>query len=94
MCYLLDKALELTENQKLTTAAIAKVYEEAAQTSYRRAGLSICKEDSITKESVKKLLHKTRFPEAEKPAKKKQVKYLYIDVDEDHYSLQFRGNKG
>lgn len=94
MCYLLDKALGLTENQRLSVDAIAKVYEEATQTSYRRAGQSICSEDAISKEAVKELLHKTRFPKLVIPKEKKKVKYLYIDADEDHYALQFRENKG
>jgi len=94
MCYLLDKALGLTENQRLSVDAMAKVYEEATQTSYRRAGRSICSEDAISKEAVKELLHKTRFPKLEIPKEKKKVKYLYIDADEDHYALQFRETKG
>ncbi|SDI89070.1 Uncharacterised protein family (UPF0236) [Pseudobutyrivibrio sp. 49] len=94
MCYLLDKALGLTENQHLSVDAIAKVYEEATQTSYRRAGQSICSEDAISKEAVKELLHKTRFPKLEIPREKKKVKYLYIDADEDHYALQFKETKG
>lgn len=94
MCYLLDKALGLTENQHLSIDAVAKVYEEAVQTSYRRAGQSICREDSISKEAVKELLHKTRFPKLEIPKEKKKVKYLYIDADEDHYALQFKETKG
>lgn len=94
MCYLLDKALGLTENQHISVDAMAKVYEEATQTSYRRAGQSICSEDAISKEAVKELLHKTRFPKLEIPKEKKKVKYLYIDADEDHYALQFREAKG
>lgn len=73
MCYLLDKALGLTENQHLSIDAVAKVYEEAVQTSYRRAGQSICREDSISKEAVKELLHKTRFPKLEIPKEKGKV---------------------
>ena len=30
----------------------------------------------------------------EKPEKKKEVEYLYIEADEDHVSLQFREKKG
>ena len=36
MCYLLDKAVGFTENQHISEGAMAKVYEEAVQTSYRK----------------------------------------------------------
>lgn len=95
MCYLLDKVMGFEENQRLTEDAMAKVYEEAVQTSYRRGGESVNEADSITKTAVKEILHKTKFPEMipEVPEKKK-VEYLYVDADEDHYALQFQEKKG
>lgn len=95
MCYLLDKVLGLSENQRLTEDAMAKVYEEAVQTSYRRGGEAINESDSIRKSAVKELLHKTEFPEIiPETDKKREVEYLYIDADEDHYALQFQEEKG
>lgn len=95
MCYLLDKVLGLSENQRLTEDAMAKVYEEAAQTSYRRGGEAINETDCIRKSAVKDLLHKTEFPEIiPEIDKKRKVEYLYIDADEDHYALQFQEKKG
>lgn len=95
MCYLLDKTLGLTQNQRITDDAVAKIYEEAVQTSYRRGGHAVNHDDSVSKEAVKDLLHKTKFPtDPEKPGQKKKVDYLYIDADEDHFSLQFQEKKG
>ena len=95
MCYLLDKVMGFEENQRLAEDALVKVYEEAAQTSYRRGGEAVNKADSISKAAVKEILHKTKFPEIiPKVTEKKKVEYLYIDADEDHYALQFQEKKG
>lgn len=95
MCYLLDKTLGLSENQRITDDAVAKIYEEAVQTSYRRGGEAVNNDDSVSKEAVKDLLHKTKFPKNfQIPEQKKKVDYLYIDADEDHFSLQFKNKKG
>ena len=95
MCYLLDKTLGLTQNQRMTDDATAKIYGEAVQTSYRRGGEAVNNDDSVSKEAVKDLLHKTKFPpNFQIPEQKKKVDYLYIDADEDHFSLQFKEKKG
>lgn len=95
MCYLLDKALGFTENQRMTDEVKAKIYEEAVQSSYRRGGEVISENDIISKEAVKELLHKTKFPPNFEVLKnKKVVDFLYIDADEDHFHLQFQKKKG
>ncbi|WP_026503833.1 UPF0236 family transposase-like protein [Butyrivibrio sp. NC3005] len=89
-----DKFLELEENQSMTEDVVAKIYEESVETSYRKAGVESTPE-GITKQTVKNLLHNTQFPKSfQIPEKKKQVDYLYIDADEDHYHLQFREKLG
>ena len=93
-CYLLDKFLELEENQSMTEDVVSKIYEEAVDTSYRKAGVE-CAPEGITKQTVKNLLHKTQFPKSfQIPETKKIVDYLYIDADEDHYHLQFHEARG
>lgn len=93
-CYLLDKFLGLSENQSMTEDTLAKIYKEAAETSYRKAGVS-CSPDNVTKQTVKNVLHKIQFPKNfQIPEVKKKVDYLYIDADEDHYHLQFKERKG
>mgnify|MGYP002626817083 CR=1 FL=1 len=95
MCYLLDKALGFTENQRMSEGACERLYKEAVQTSYRKGGEAISSEEKVSKQAVKELLHKTIFPpNFQIPEQKKEVEYLYIDADEDHYSLQFQNKKG
>jgi hypothetical protein len=93
-CYLLDKLLGLAPNQTMTEDAMANVYHEAVQTSYRKGG-EMASPNGISKGAVKDLLHKTKFPaNFQIPQQKKVVDYLYIDADEDHYHLQFKEKKG
>ncbi|MBR1390533.1 MAG: UPF0236 family protein [Lachnospiraceae bacterium] len=94
MCYLLDKALGFTENQHMSEGAAERLYKEALQTSYRKGGEAISSEEKVSKQAVKDLLHKTIFPpNFQIPEQKKEVEYLYIDADEDHYFLQFQNKK-
>lgn len=92
--YLLDKIMNRSEHERITEDAMAKMYEEAVQTSYRRGGEETSIETSVSKETVKNKLHTLQFPKPEAPKEKKVVEYLYIDADEDHASLQFKENKG
>ena len=92
--YLLDKVLELRPHQRITEDAIAQLLEETVQTSYRKGGESVSLLDNVSKQAVKSLLHNLNFPREETPAEKRQVKYLYIDADEDHVALQYLVKKG
>ena len=94
-CYLLDKLVGKDPHERMTPDALAKLYEEAATSSYQRSGERISLMDSVTKQTVKNKLHELVFPQdTQEPAEKKQVKNLYIDADEDHVSLQFTEKKG
>lgn len=94
--YLLDRVMGIGKHERMTEDAVAKLFEEAVQTSYRKGGLSACiTEECVSKETVMNKLHALEFPKnTEKPEEKKVVDYLYIDADEDHISLQFREKKG
>lgn len=95
MRYLLDDLMHFEEHERMTDDAVAKMLQEAAETSYRRGGEEASPGAGVSKETVKDKLHALRFPEDTKePAKKKEVKNLYIDADEDHASLQFREHRG
>lgn len=95
MCYLLDRILGLEKNERITEDALAAIYEEAVQTSYRKGGEAASVLDTVSKQTVKNKLHALEFPQVWKePPGKKVVDYLYIEADEDHIALQFRENKG
>lgn len=93
--YLLDKYVGIDGNDKVSQAALAHALKEAVETSYRKGGEEAClTEDNITKQTVKKLIHgiNVEMPE-DIPTKKKQMKNLHIQADEDHVSLQFNYKK-
>ena len=93
--YLLDRIMGLEKHARMTEDAEAKLLEEAVQTSYRRGGeKASVSEDVVSKETVMNKIHELQFPEAEPQPEKKALKYLYIDADEDHVSLQYNEKKG
>ena len=93
--YLLDRIIGLERNERITEDAEAKMLKEAVQTSYRRGGEETSLMSGVSKQTVKNKVHRLKFPEnEEKPEKKKNVEYLYLEADEDHVSLQFHGKKG
>lgn len=93
--YLLDRIIGLERNERITEDAEAKMLKEAVQTSYRRGGEETSLTSGVSKQTVKNKIHRLKFPgNEEKPEKKKNVEYLYLEADEDHVSLQFHEKKG
>lgn len=93
--YLLDRIMGMEKHARMTEDAEAKLLEEAVQTSYRRGGENVSiTEDTVSKETVMNKIHALRFPRTESQMEKKALKYLYIDADEDHVSLQYINEKG
>ena len=93
--YLLDRIMGIEKHARMTEDAEAKLLEEAVQSSYRKGGENACiSEDVVSKETTMNKIHALRFPKVEPLAEKKVLKYLYIDADEDHVSLQYLDKKG
>ena len=93
--YLLDRVMGIGKHARITEDAEAKILEEAAESSYRKGGNSVCiTEDTVSKETVMNKIHALQFPKITADGVKKQVPYLYIDADEDHVSLQYLEKKG
>lgn len=93
--YLLDRIMGIEKHARMTEDAEARILEEAVQTSYRRGGENVSiSEDVVSRETVMNRIHALQFPKAEPQPEKKALKYLYIDADEDHVSLQYINEKG
>lgn len=94
--YLLDTVLGMDSHERMTEDAEAELLKEVADASYRKAGIECSIQSSVSKQTVKNKIHALDFDKAPKPCirKKRQVKYLYIDADEDHVALQFQNTKG
>ncbi len=83
-------------HERMTEDAEAELFKEVADVSYRKAGAECSIQSSVSKETVKNKIHALDFSKVSRPCvyKKRQVKYLYIDADEDHVALQFQNEKG
>lgn len=93
--YLIDRLMGLDKHERVTEDAVAKMLQEAVQTSYRRGGEECSLLSEVSKQTVKNKIHQLEFPRnQEKAVSKKAVDYLYIEADEDHVSLQFKEKKG
>ena len=93
--YLLDRIMGIEKHARMTEDAEANILEEAVRTSYRRGGENaVLTKDVVSRETVMNKIHSLRFPKTEPQSEKKSLKYLYIDADEDHVSLQYIKEKG
>lgn len=94
--YLLDRIMGLTPHTRLSPDAQASLLEEAAQSSYEKAGRLSGGEGSVSRETVMRHVHRLRVPsyKKEEAVEKRRVKYLYVEADEDHIALQFHKEKG
>lgn len=94
--YLLDRILGLSPHARLSKDAKASLLEEAAQSSYEKAGRLSGGEGQVSRETVMRHVQRIRVPsyEKEEGGEKRRVKYLYVEADEDHIALQFHKKKG
>jgi hypothetical protein len=94
--HLADQACGITKKMRKSDDVVAKGLEHAVDSSYRLSGENAtATDDIISKQAVMKDLHEIEIPAIiPKIKKKKQVKVLYINADEDHVSLQFNAKKG
>lgn len=94
--YLLDRMIGLKPHTRLSADAGAGLLEEAAQSSYEKAGHQACGSDCVSRETVMRHVRKTNIPSNRKEERleKRHVKWLYVEADEDHIALQFHQKKG
>lgn len=94
---LLDEQIRLPDHERLTTVAEARLLNEAEVHSYQHAADSISSGgQTISKTTVMNKVHaiEEELPHFESvPEEKKQVKYLYIEADEDHIHSQKDGKE-
>ena len=91
--YLLDKIFGWEPHTRLSDGTKACILEAAAQTSYEKAGESACLgEDRVSRQTVMRQVRSMEMPSQgrEEVNEKRKVKYLYVEADEDHISLQYK----
>lgn len=93
--YLSDRQFGIEPKAKTMEDSKALALKEAVESSYRKGGLSASVTESLSKASIKNLIHGL-VVEMPKPKvkEKKKVKILHINADEDHVAAQFWNVKG
>ncbi len=89
--YLLDETIGITPRQRLDVSLEAKLVKFANDLSFEKAGKMASDEVTISKQTVKNIVSKfaQKYEENYQDLdKKKEVKVLFIEADEDHVSLQ------
>lgn len=96
--HLLDRAIGVTSNTKKTADVVERILDHACNSSYKISGeYATYTNDLVSKQTVMNVLRHQDNPDAvgmKLTDNKKQVKYLFINADEDHVSLQFQKEKG
>lgn len=87
--YLLDRLAGISAHERMTEDAVAKMLDEAVESSYRKGGENACiTQETASAQTAMNKIRQLSFPKIEPPKVKRRVDYLYVDCDEDHVSLQ------
>lgn len=93
--YLSDEAVGVAAHDKLDASLKAKLIEEAVFMPYSRSGKKASEAVSLTSQTVMNSIRELGRVEndaAEIKQKKRSIKTLYIEADEDHVALQDGGH--
>ena len=92
--YLVDELVGLKPHDRVSADVVINVVEEAIDSSYRKGGERAGYMDEISKQAVMDKIHNLEISEHEhKVDKKRDVRILYVEADEDHVSLQGEDDK-
>ncbi len=90
--YLVDEIVGIGPHDRVSADVIINAIEEATESSYRKAGETAAYIDEISKQAVMNKIHELEIIEPEvETEKKKDVRILYVEADEDHVPLQNKG---
>lgn len=90
--YLVDRLVGYGPHKRIDPLVDARSLEIAVELSYRKSGEEVGRgnrESVISGEAVKRVIHNFTPEELpEPPKKKRRVKFLYVEADEDHVAGQ------
>ncbi len=93
--YLVDEIVGIGPHDRVSADVVINAIKEAIDTSYSKAGEKATYTDEITKQAVMNKIHEIKIKDAPLHIlKKKDIRTLYIEADEDHVSLQNKGKIG
>jgi len=85
--YLLDKAVGIENYDRVSGTVSAALVEYATEVSYQKSSKYVCNGD-ISRQTVKNKIRQVEGLKIEAPKEKIKVKYIHVEADEDHVSLQ------
>ena len=94
--YLSDELVGIYPYERMDLSYESELIEEAIETSYEKSGKRASNNVQVTRQTVMNTIRRlgnVENDEAEIPLKKRVVKTLYIEADEDHVALQNGRNK-
>lgn len=92
---LLDQLMGLEPHERMTEDVEAEILKQAVRVSYEKTGKQVVANEVISKQMVKNKVDSVTIPTLpEKPEKKRNVDYLYVEADEAHMALQYKETRG
>lgn len=93
--YLVDEYAGINPHDRVSADVVINALEEAAESSYRKAGTKVAYDNDLSKQAVMKKVHEIEVVDAPLLAlDKNAVRVLYIEADEDHVALQHKAKAG
>ncbi|TAH59799.1 MAG: ISLre2 family transposase [Gottschalkiaceae bacterium] len=94
--YLSDRMVGIESYERMDLSYEAELIKEAMDNSYHKSGKKVSPNTQVTKQTVLNSIRKlgnVENKDAELKTKKKEVKIIYIEADEDHVAMQDGKNK-
>ncbi|WP_102398661.1 ISLre2 family transposase [Haloimpatiens massiliensis] len=91
--YLVDSVSGIEPHDRVSSDVVINAIEEALESSYRKAGEKASYTDKISKQAVMDKIHNVDVVQPKiKESKKRNIRILYVEADEDHVHLQSKNN--
>ena len=94
--YLSDRMVGIESYERMDLSYEAELIKEAMDNSYHKSGIKVSPNAQVTKQTVLNSIRKlgnVENKDAKLKFKKKEVKIIYIEADEDHVAMQDGKNK-
>jgi hypothetical protein len=85
--YLVDEVMGIESYDRVSDTVSATLVETASEVSYAKSSDYVCNGD-ISRQTVMNKIRRTKGLKTEAPEQKRRVRYLHVEADEDHVSLQ------
>lgn len=94
--YLSDTMVGIEPYERMDLSYEAELIKESLDNSYHKSGMKVSSNTQVTKQTVLNSIRRlgnVENDDSKLPTKKKEVKIIYIEADEDHVAMQREKNK-